>query len=112
LRSIAISSEPLKLAAVRSSEQPPKRNSGRLQPDAEPASGDNQDNLTYKLTQSLYARLWAFSMHADSDGRRRDQMESIMLTQRQDIRRRLDGSIEIDRQKRPDGAACIHDELV
>ena len=51
-------------------------------------------------------------MHADSDGRRRDQMESIMLTQRQDIRRRLDGSIEIDRQKRPDGAACIHDELV
>jgi hypothetical protein len=40
-------------------------------------------------------------MHADRDGRGRNQMERIMLTQRQDIRRRLDGSIDIDfyRQK-------------
>jgi hypothetical protein len=40
-------------------------------------------------------------MHADRDGRGRDQMESVMLAQRQDIRRRLDGSIDIDfyRQK-------------
>jgi hypothetical protein len=40
-------------------------------------------------------------MHADRDGRGRDQMESIMLTRSQDIRRRLDGSIDIDfyRQK-------------
>jgi hypothetical protein len=35
-------------------------------------------------------------MRADRDGRDRDQMESIMLTQRHDIRRRLDGSIDID----------------
>jgi hypothetical protein len=38
-------------------------------------------------------------MHADCDGRGRDQMESIMLTQRQDIRR-LDGSIDIDFYRR------------
>jgi hypothetical protein len=40
-------------------------------------------------------------MHADRDGCGRDQMESVMLTQSQDIRRRPDGSIDIDfyRQK-------------
>jgi hypothetical protein len=39
-------------------------------------------------------------MHADRDRRGRDPMESIMLTQRQDIRRRLDGSIDIDFYRR------------
>jgi hypothetical protein len=61
-------------------------------------SGNNQDNLGDKSSspQGLSGRSRASSIHADRSGRDRNEMESTMLVEQQHIRRRDNGSIDID----------------
>jgi hypothetical protein len=98
-----LSSIALRAAVMRRRENNRQRRTARIIPikiAARPRSvlGNNQGNLSDKesFPQSLRRRLAAFSTHADRVGRGRNEMESTMFAQHQDIRRRLDRSIDID----------------